>query len=95
MISPYRLVSRGGIKIRPQRGFLRIKSARFLYQREEAIVRYVFRGLSRSQHSIRKSKNRIAIAFVQDLKSRRLAIRCVLQQPLVCFLMLQSKRSIL
>src|SRR5436853_5960756 len=81
LIPPDGLVPRGGIEICPQRGLLRIKAARFFYQREEAIMRYVFRSLSRSQHSICKSKNRIAIAFVQDLKSCRLAVRCLLQQP--------------
>ena len=55
----------------------------------------VFSGLNRSQHSIGKSKYRIPVTLIQDLKGRRLSVRCVFQQPFVCFLVRQSKRSIL
>jgi len=88
-------VSRRREKIGPQRGFRRIEPARILYQREEAIMRYIFGGFSRSEHAIRKPEDGIAIALVQDLKRCRLAFGCVFQQPLVCLLIPQSKRSIL
>mgnify|MGYP003694348373 CR=1 FL=1 len=58
-------------------------------------MRDVLCCFDRTQHSICKSKNRIPVALIQDLKSRRLPVRCIFQQPFVCFLVRQSKRSIL
>jgi hypothetical protein len=88
-----RLIAGGSEQVSPQRSLIRIEPARVFYQREEAIVRDVFGGFSRTQHSIGESKNRVTITLVQDLERFSLAFRCVLQQPLVCLLVFQSKRS--
>src|SRR5436190_16568396 len=88
-----RLITSRRKQVCAQRGLVRIKPARVLYQREEAVVRDVFGGFSRTQHSICKSKNRVTITLIQDLERFRLAFRCVLKQPLVCLLVFQSKRS--
>ena len=58
-------------------------------------MRYIFRGFSRRKHAVREPEDGITIALVQDLKRCRLAFRRVFQQPLVCLVIPQSKRSIL
>jgi hypothetical protein len=58
-------------------------------------MRHVFCCFCRSHHSVSESKNGISITFVQNLKSRRASLRCLFQQPFVCFPVYQSKRSIL
>ena len=55
----------------------------------------IFRGLDRSQQPISKSKNWIAVTLIQDLKSCRISVGCLFQQLLICYLIRQSKRSIL
>ena len=68
---------------------------RGLYQAQETIMSHVFRRLSRAQQAKGKSKNGVAVTFVQDLKSFSVAVRRFCQQPFVCHLVRQSKRSIL
>lgn len=58
-------------------------------------MRNVFRCLSRAQQAKGKSENGVAVTFVQDLKSFSVTVRCLCQQPFVCHLVRQSKRSIL
>jgi hypothetical protein len=55
----------------------------------------VFCCFHRTQHPVRKPKDRVAVTLIQDLKSRCVALCCVSQQLFVCHLVRQSKRSIL
>lgn len=58
-------------------------------------MRHIFGSLYGAQQPVRKSKDRIAVTFIQDLKGCCISVCCLLQQSLICYLIRQSKRSIL
>ncbi len=58
-------------------------------------MRDIFGCFDRTQKPVSKSKDWIAKALIQDLKSCFVSGRCLFEQPFVCYLIRQSKRSIL
>jgi hypothetical protein len=55
----------------------------------------IFRGFSGSQKPVSKAKDGIAITLIKNLKGCPVTGRRLCQQPFICYLIRQSKRSIL
>jgi hypothetical protein len=95
VVSLGRQIPRRCVNVSTQRSPGGIEPPWSSYQTEEAIMRHIFRGFDGSQQPVRESKDGIAVTLIQDLKGCCISVGSPFEQPLICYLIRQSKRSIL